>query len=127
MSKTITFDGLADALQDELTTYHKDVIEKVNEAGKASAEKLKKLTKANAPKDTGSFRKNIAVKEETASVTGDKTYTWHVKAPDFRITHLLVHGHATRNGGRVPGDPFLQNALDQVLPEYEKEVEEALK
>lgn len=127
MSKTITFDGLADALQDELTTYHKDVIEKVNEAGKSSAEKLKKLTKASAPKDTGSFRKNIAVKEETASVTGDKKYTWHVKAPDFRKTHLLVHGHATQNGGRVPGDPFLQNALDQVLPEYEKEVEEALK
>ena len=127
MSKTITFDGLADALQDELTTYHKDVIEKVNEAGKSSAEKLKKLTKASAPKDTGSFRKNIAVKEETASVTGDKKYTWHVKAPDFRKTHLLIHGHATRNGGRVPGDPFLQNALDEVLPEYEKNVEEALK
>lgn len=127
MSKTITFDALSKAIEDELTTYHKDVIEKVNDAGKASAEKLKKLTKANAPKDTGSFRKNIAVKEETAGATGDKKHIWHVKAPDYRKTHLLVHGHATRTGGRVPGDPFLQNALDEVLPEYEKNVEEALK
>jgi hypothetical protein len=31
------------------------------------------------------------------------------------------------NGGRVPGDPFLKNALDEVLPDYEKDVEEALK
>ena len=127
MSKTIGFDGLSKAIADELTTYHKDVIEKVNDAGREAAEKLKKLTKAKAPKDTGSFRKNIAVKEETASATGDKKYTWHVKAPDYRKTHLLVHGHATQNGGRVPGDPFLQNALDEVLPEYEKNVEEALK
>jgi hypothetical protein len=126
MSKAISFDGLADALREELTAYHKDVIEKVNDAGRDAADKLKKLTKATAPKDTGSFRKNIAVKEETASATGDKKYTWHVNAPDYRKTHLLVHGHATQNGGRVPGDPFLQNALDQVLPEYEKAVEEAL-
>ena len=127
MGKAISFDALADAIQEELKLYTDDVVEKVNDVGKASAEKLKKLTKASAPKDTGSFRKNIAVKEETASATGDKKYTWHVKAPDYRKTHLLVHGHATQTGGRVPGDPFLRKALDQVLPEYEKAVEEALK
>ena len=127
MAKPIQLSGLADALQEELALYSTDVVEKVNDASKAAADKLKKLTKATAPKDTGSFRKNIAVKEETASATGDKKYTWHVKAPDYRKTHLLVHGHATQTGGRVPGDPFLQKALDQVLPEYERAVEEALK
>ena len=53
--------------------------------------------------------------------------TWYVKAPHYRLTHLLVHGHAKKDGGRVQGDPFLQNALDEVLPEYERAVEEGLK
>ena len=44
-----------------------------------------------------------------------------------RLTHLLVHGHATRNGGRTKANPFLKNALDAVLPEYERAVEEAVK
>ena len=57
---------------------------------------------------------------------GTKKYIWHVKAPDHRLTHLLVHGHATRNGGRTKADPFLQNALDTVLPEYETAVKEAV-
>ena len=54
-------------------------------------------------------------------------HIWYVKAPDHRLTHLLVHGHATRNGGRTKPDPFLHNALADVLPEYEKAVEEAVK
>ncbi len=127
MAKTIKLTNISEAIQEELTTYHKNIIERVNEAGKEAAEKLKQLTKANAPKDSGSFKKNIAVKEETNPATGMKEYTWHVKPPDHRITHLLVHGHAKRNGGRTKADPFLKNALATVLPEYEESVEEALK
>lgn len=55
------------------------------------------------------------------------SYVWHVKAPDYRLTHLLVHGHATKDGGRTKGNPFLANALAQVLPEYERKVEEVLR
>jgi hypothetical protein len=127
MAKTIKPSDLSEAIQQELTIYRKGIIERVNEAGRAAAAKLKKLTKANAPVASGSFKKNIAVKEETNSTTGMKQFIWHVKARDHRITHLLVHGHATRNGGRTKADPFLKNALDTVLPEYEEAVEEALK
>jgi hypothetical protein len=126
MAKTLKPSDLGEALQKELTTYHKGVIERVNEAGKSAAAKLKKLTKASAPVASGSFKKNIAVKEETNPTTGMKQYIWHVKKPDHRLTHLLVHGHATRNGGRTKADPFLKNALDTVLPEYEENVKEAL-
>jgi hypothetical protein len=55
-----------------------------------------------------------------------KLYTWGAKPPDHRLTHLLVKGHAAKDGGRVPGSPFLQNALDVVLPEYENAVKETL-
>lgn len=127
MSKAIKPSALASAIQKELTIYSEDVTSKVNAAGDAAAKKLKKLTKASAPVASGSFKRNIAIKEETNPATGMKQFIWHVKTPDARLTHLLVHGHATKNGGRTKPDPFLKNALDQVLPEYEKAVEEALK
>ena len=126
MAKTIKPSDLGAAIEQELTTYHKSVVDRVNEAGKSAAAKLKKLTKANAPVASGSFKKNIAVKEQTNPATGMKQYIWYVKPPDHRITHLLVHGHATRNGGRTKSDPFLKNALDTVLPEYEEQVKEAV-
>lgn len=127
MSKTIKPTGLGKAISDELTIYHKDIIEKVNGAGEKAIKALVKRTKATAPKESGDFRKAITYTEETKPESGDKSFTWGAKAPHHRRTHLLVHGHAKQNGGRVQGHSFLQDALDQVMPEYEKEVEEALK
>lgn len=126
MSNTVKPTDLGKAIGEELTTYHKDVLERVNAAGSEAVKALVKKTKATAPKETGDFRKAIASKEEKNGSAGDKKFIWGVKAPHHRLTHLLVHGHAKAGGGRVDGNPFLQDALDQVLPEYERKVEEAL-
>ena len=126
MSKTIKPVDLSDVIQKELTMYHKNIIERVNAAGKEAIEKLKKLSKAKAPVASGSFKKNIATKEVTNPATGMKSFIWYVRPPDHRLTHLLVHGHATRNGGRTKANPFLKNAVDAVLPEYEQFVKEAV-
>ena len=126
MSKTIKPADLSDAIQKELTTYHKNVVEGVNAAGETAIEKLKKLSKSKAPVASGSFKKNIATKEVTNPATGMKSFVWYVRPPDHRLTHLLVHGHATKSGGRTKSNPFLKNAVDAVLPEYEQSVKEAV-
>jgi len=127
MAKTIKPEELSEAIKQELTMYSKLVTEGVDAAGLESIKKLVKLTKATAPVgNRGSFKRNITSKE-IANPIGTKTYVWGVKAPDYRLTHLLVHGHATKDGGRTKADPFLANALDQVLPEYERRVEEVIK
>ena len=126
MSKSVKPENLAAALQRELSLYSDEVVDRVNQAGRESAKKLEKLTKATAPVASGSFKRNIATKEVDAG-HGMKKFIWYVRPPDHRVTHLLVKGHATRDGGRTKADPFLRNALDQVLPEYEKAVEESLK
>lgn len=127
MSRRIGLEDLGAAITDELTTYHREVTDRVNETTGKTIKELVKKTKATAPKGIrGSFKKNIASKVEDAG-HGMKRGIWYVKAPDHRLTHLLVHGHATKDGGRTAGDPFLADALDQVLPDYEKEIEEAVR
>lgn len=119
--------ALPAALRQELERYHLHVVDQVNAAGEAAAKSLVKKTKATAPKRSGDFRKSIGYETKTVGIFGTKTYTWGARSPHYRLTHLLVKGHATVNGGRVPGSPFLQNALDSVLPGYIKAVEEAVK
>jgi hypothetical protein len=124
---TIKPSDLGAALAEQLGLYGEEVVEAVNAAGEKAAKALVRITKKTAPKRTGGYRKSITYTAKEKSATGDKEFTWGAKAPHHRLTHLLVKGHPTGNGGRTTGDPFLQNALETVLPEYEKEVEEALK
>lgn len=126
MAKSIKPEDLGAAIDQELALYHKDVVKRVNAAGEKAVKALVKITKATAPQRTGGFRESIASTTQTNPATGDKKSIWHVKAPHYRITHLLVHGHAKVDGGRVAGDPFLEKAVAEVLPQYEQEVEEAL-
>lgn len=127
MSKGIKPEQLGAALDDLFGTYNDEVTEKVNAAGRKAGKKLVKITKATAPVGhRGAFKKSIALKEEDAGHRM-KRLIWYVKPPNHRLTHLLVRGHATKDGGRTKADPFLANALAQVLPEYEKDVEEAVK
>lgn len=126
MAKTIKPSDLGAAIQQELTIYHEEVAEKVNAAGEEAVKSLVEKTKATAPKDTGEFKKRITWTKQPIG-NGMHRYVWHVKAPDYRLTHLIVHGHATVNGGRTKGNPFLKNAVDAVIPDYERKVEEAIK
>lgn len=127
MANRIDAQDLSAAISQELTLYHEDIIRAVDKASNDAAKDLVKKTRATAPVgNRGSYRKHIASKQIKQSKNGS-TYAWYVKAPDHRLTHLIVHGHATKDGGRTKADPFLENALDQVLPAYEKRVKEALR
>lgn len=126
MAKAIKSADLGKALEQELTIYSQAVTEEVNRLSEEAVKTLVKKTKATAPKASGSFKRNIASKLLEKGDRGD-TFVWYVRAPDHRLTHLLVHGHATRRGGRTKANPFLQNALDEVLPDYERAIEEAVK
>lgn len=118
MSKRVAPTELGDALGEVLTLYAQDVADGVNAVGEETMVKLVEETKRTAPINSGAFRRAISsqcIKRLTGNV-----FVWYVKGRQGRITHLLVHGHAKRNGGRVPGNPFLTNALKHLLPEYEK-------
>ncbi len=128
---------MADDLQTQmnrvLTIYSEEINEKLRELTQESMKELVRETKATAPRGKrGQYRRRIAAdysgtKRSARGIRGNTVKAiWYVKAPDYRLTHLLVHGHATRDGGRTTPDPFLQNALDKVLTEYEQKVQEAI-
>ena len=133
-NRRIQADELGSALKTELGIYSQQVHEAVATVTEKWTLELVRKTKATAPRGprNGQFRKNITanfkdLRQAKSSAKRDVRGIWYVKAPDYRLTHLIVHGHATKDGGRTRANPFLQNALDYVLPEYERELEEAIK
>lgn len=126
---------LSTQIDQVLTIYNEKVNEKLRDITQESMKKLVKETKATAPRGRrkGQYRKNITAdysgaKKSPKGLKGQNVKAvWYVKAPDYRLTHLIVHGHATKDGGRTRANPFLQNAVNKVVPEYEKKVEEAIK
>lgn len=129
-------DALNEQMEQVLTIYSEEVNEKLREVTQESMKKLVKETKATAPrgrrKGKDQYFRHITadysgLKRSARGLKGQEVSSvWYVKAPDYRLTHLLVHGHATRDGGRTRANPFLQNAVDKVIPEYEQKVQEAL-
>lgn len=125
MARLTPGDLIGQALTAELEKYHQEVIDGVNTASKNAADKLTKKLKATAPKDRGNYAKSIG-HTSTKNALGNASYTVGAKGSQGRLTHLLVHGHATNKGGRTKGNPFFKNAVDEVLPEYENEVKQVL-
>ena len=115
-----------DIIGPELQRYHKQITDRVNEASARAADKLTKQLKDTAPKNTGKYARSIGHTSRTSPATGSTTYTVGAKGKQGRLTHLLAKPHQTRSGGRTKGNPYMKNAVNEVLPEYEREVKQVI-
>ena len=122
----IKIDQLAAEIAKGLAEYSQDVVEKVNvsseKVGKAAVKKLKQTS----PKRYGNYAKSWTMKTEPEVGQPHKRIV-HVKAPHYRLAHLLEYGHAKVGGGRVEGRPHIRPAEEEVIREFTREVEEAIK
>lgn len=120
MSSTIISpEQLSAAIQEELSLYSADVREGVKAEAKKAIQKLVKTTKAAAPVGhRGAFKRAITYRESTKKLRSP-SYTWGARAPEHRLVHLLVHGHATRDGGRVGSKLPLASLLAEAEKEFE--------
>lgn len=124
----VSIDQLGEAIDHELTLYSKEVIDGVKKQAKKSMDQLVKDTKNTAPVGHRKrhYKDSITSRKESESDRGI-SYLWYVNGSDYRLSHLLEKGHALRNGGRVAGTHFIENALNPIMEDYVKAVEEVCK
>ena len=122
----VNIDQLAAEIAKGLAEYSQDVVEKVNVSSEKVGKAAVKQLKSTSPKKSGKYAKSWAVKTEPEIGQPHKRIV-HVKAPHYRLTHLLEHGHAKAGGGRVEGKPHIRPAEEMVIQEFMAEVEEAIK
>ena len=124
----VNIDQLAAEIAKGLAEYSQDVVEKVNVSSEAVGKAAVKQLKQTSPKRPGSgkYAKSWTMKTEPEVGQPHKRIV-HVKTPHYRLTHLLEHGHAKVGGGRVEGIPHVRPAEEEVIREFTREVEEAIK
>lgn len=122
---TIKIDKLADEIAKELAKYSQEVVEKVNISSEKIGKEAVKQLRQTSPKKTGKYAKSWTMTTERAVGQPHRRIV-HAKAPHYRLTHLLEHGHAKVGGGRVEGRPHIRPAEEMVIEKFVKEVEEAI-
>lgn len=126
LKPVINPDDLAEEMQRVLSAYAEDIKAKIEVAKKETANAIMKELQVTSPKRKkggGAYRKGWAVKKMTK---GRNTSFVVYNRTRYQLTHLLEHGHAKRNGGRVQAYPHIQPAENRHFPEFIDKIERAI-
>ena len=106
--KNVSIDGLADAVMQELEEYNKLSAETVKKAVDKAGKTVREQIKGSAPVRTGKYARSWTSRKtkETATALQVTVYS----PSRYMLAHLLEHGHAKRNGGRVKAIPHIAPA-----------------
>ena len=123
--KKIGIDSLADALGDLLSDYGEEVTEAVKTAAKDGGKECKEDIKNASPRNTGEYASGwgYTTVKENKQVIGVVIH--NKKKP--QLTHLLEHGHAKVNGGRVEGTPHIGPAEQKAVKIFVNDIKKAVK
>ncbi len=120
-------DNLAELISAELENYSEEVTEKVKKAVDTVAEEINEEIKSKIPfnEPTGDYVKAFRIKKSYEDKF-NKRNTWYVANGQHRLTHLLEHGHAKKNGGRVKAYPHIKFGQELAVRRIQELVEEAV-
>ena len=121
----VKIDDLAEAISIGLKNWSREVEVNVKKAVDDTMKELVANTKRDAPVDTGDYKKAISSKV-TINKDGEYQKTWFVKAPHYRLTHLLEYNHAKRGGGQTQARPHIKQNELIAQQDFEKRVKEAI-
>ena len=125
MSRTVSIDELAAAINEGLEEYARLSTDNVKKAVKKTAKAVKEQINGSAPVRTGLYAKSWTVKT-TAESSHSLEQT--VYSPSrYMLSHLLEKGHAKRGGGRVRAIPHIAPAEEMGIEMFEGLIEQALK
>ena len=125
MGKKIQIDQLAEAVNEQLEEYNKLSAEVVKTAVTKAGNAVKKNIGANAPVKTGRYAKSWRTKKTKESSTELEVTVYSPSR--YMLAHLLEHGHAKRNGGRVRAIPHIAPAHEAAEEQLLADIERGLK
>ena len=122
-NRKVEIDQLANAVMEGLNEYADLATEKMKLAVENAGKRVKKEIAATAP-GSGKYARSWRAKKTKESST-DLEVT--VYSPSrYRIAHLLEHGHAKRDGGRVAARPHIAPAEETAITQMELEIQREL-
>lgn len=104
----------------QLQRYSRQVEEEVEELSKETAKALVQELKRTSPKKSGDYKKGWRSKK-----VGRKYVVFN--KTEYRLTHLLEHGHAKRGGGRVEAKVHIAPAEERAISTFLSEVERVIR
>lgn len=123
----VDIDRVSNTIRTTLNTYSRQIVEGVE---KAADETVKEMVKETKQRPTGRFSTGRYARAIASQVGANtihaKSRIWYVKAPRYRITHLINNGHAIRGGGYYSGDKHVTKATDRAIIAFETRVREVI-
>jgi hypothetical protein len=125
MSRTVSIDEMAAAINEGLEEYANLSAEGVKSAVKKTSKAVKDQINGSAPVRTGRYAKSWKVKTTAES---SQSLEQTVYSPNrYMLSHLLEKGHAKRGGGRVRAIPHITPAEEMGIEMLQGLIEKALK
>ena len=120
MGKTVSIDGLADAVMEELTEYNRLAEETMKKAVAKAGQTVRKEIQAGAPVKSGKYARSWRTKKTKES---SRALEVTVYSPSrYMLAHLLEHGHAKRGGGRTRAFPHIAPAEETGEKQLEADI-----
>lgn len=120
----VSVEGLSAAVMDCLEDYKDVIVDDMKDAVKKSAKTVQSEISANAPVRTGKYARSWATK--TTNESAERLEVTVHSRNRYQLAHLLEHGHAKRNGGRVGAQVHIAPAEEKGIKELEQAIERSI-
>ena len=108
---------LADEIAKALAEYSEEIAEEIDKAAEEVITETVKELRATSPKRQGKYAKSWAKKR-----VQNGQWVAYVRAPHYRLTHLLERRHVLKNGGRAKAHVHIAPAEQHAIEKFEERI-----